>query len=98
MENLFKNIILAGIGAVSYSYEKASKLVDELVEKGGLTISQGKQINEELKMKFEKTKRNEQKENVLTVESLKDALANLNLATREDLEQLKERISKLENK
>jgi hypothetical protein len=41
----FKNIFLAGIGAMAITGEKSKELVDQLVAKGELTVDQGKQIN-----------------------------------------------------
>ena len=49
----FKDIFLAGIGAMAVTAEKGKDLVDQLIEKGELTVDQGKQINTELKHKAE---------------------------------------------
>lgn len=46
-----KKVVLAGIGAAAVTYEKSKEVVDSLVEKGELTVAQGKVINEELKRK-----------------------------------------------
>ena len=45
----FKDIFLAGIGAMAITGEKTKDLVDQLISKGELTVDQGKQINTELK-------------------------------------------------
>ena len=50
-----KKIILAGIGAVAVTAEKSKDLLDEMVEKGELTVEQGKVLNEELKHNIKKT-------------------------------------------
>lgn len=47
----FKDIFLAGVGAMAITGEKAKGLVDQLIEKGELTVDQGKQINTELTRK-----------------------------------------------
>lgn len=47
----FKDIFLAGVGAMTITGEKAKDLVDTLISKGELTVDQGKQINTELKHK-----------------------------------------------
>ena len=47
----FKDIFLAGVGAMAITGEKAKDLVDTLISKGELTVDQGKQINTELKHK-----------------------------------------------
>ena len=44
----FKDIFLAGIGAMAITAEKSKDLVDQLISKGELTVDQGKQINTEL--------------------------------------------------
>ena len=46
-----KKVILAGIGAVAVTAEKSKDLLDEMVEKGELTVEQGKVPNEELRHK-----------------------------------------------
>ncbi len=40
----FKDIFLAGIGAMAITGEKTKDLVDQLISKGELTVDQGKQI------------------------------------------------------
>ena len=47
----FKNVFLAGIGALAIGGEKGKELVDTLVAKGEMTIDQGKQINRDLQYK-----------------------------------------------
>lgn len=98
MEMSLKNLILAGIGTVAYTYEKGAEMVDELVTKGELTINQGKQINEELKRKLGEKKAEATGGKGITAEDLRDILADMNLATKEDLKELKERVARLENK
>ena len=49
----FKDIFLAGVGAMAITGEKATDLVSTLIAKGELTVEQGKQINTELKHKAE---------------------------------------------
>ena len=54
----FKDIFLAGIGAMAITGEKTKELVDQLISKGELTVDQGKQINTELKHKAEDVAQN----------------------------------------
>lgn len=51
--NGLKDIILAGIGAMAITGEKASEVVDKLIARGELTVDQGKEINKELQHKAE---------------------------------------------
>ena len=47
----FKNIFLAGIGAMAYTGEKGKEIIDQLVEKGEITLDEGKELTEELSRK-----------------------------------------------
>lgn len=48
-----RDIIMAGIGAVAMTGEKAKEIVDKLVEKGALSVDQGKEIVDDLVSKGE---------------------------------------------
>lgn len=50
-----KKLMLAGIGAVATSAEKAKDVIDDLVKKGEITFEQGKVLNEELKRNISDT-------------------------------------------
>lgn len=95
MDNTLKNIVLAGIGSMSYTYEKASTMVNTLVQKGELTVNQGKELNEELKKVVDSNNNNQNKSNIDT-ETLKNIIQQLNLPTKEDINELKTRIDNLE--
>lgn len=43
-----RKIFLAGVGAVALTGEKASAVVDQLVERGELTVAHGRDLNQEL--------------------------------------------------
>lgn len=98
MELSLKNILLAGIGSVALTYEKSESIINDLVKKGELTINQGKELNEELKKKMDKSKSDKEASNTLTTETLKEVLSSLNLVTKQDLIELEKRIEKLENR
>ena len=95
MEISLKNLLLAGIGSMAYTYEKAEDIVNELVKKGEIAVNDGKELSEELKMKIDKYK---SEDIPLTIERLKTALSGLNLATKKDIDELKKRIDELEKK
>ncbi|WP_461810988.1 phasin family protein [Faecalimonas sp.] len=94
-ENI-KKLLLAGIGAVATTAEKSKELLDDMVEKGELTIEQGKVLNEELKHNIKKTV----KENVnvsvkpSTPEELDELLEKM---SPEQIATLKERLYSMEN-
>ena len=95
MEISLRNLLLAGIGSMAVTYEKAQGMVDELVKKGEIAVNEGKELSEELRRKVGKYASEEVPH---SVERLKAALAGLNLATKQDIEELKKRIDELEKK
>lgn len=93
-ENI-KKLLLAGVGAVAVTAEKSKELLDEMVEKGELTVEQGKVLNEELKHNIKKTV----KENVSTGEkkpAAEELSELLDKMTPEQIAALKEQIQKKE--
>ncbi|QGU93768.1 hypothetical protein GOM49_00175 [Clostridium bovifaecis] len=99
MINEIRNILLAGIGSAAYTYEKAAKLIDELVIKGKLTIDEGKELSQELKRNLkDKNKDSFDDTKPLTKKDMRGLLCEMNLATREEIEDIKRRLDKLENK
>ena len=48
LSNEMKKIFLMGIGAAATTAEKSKEMIDSLIEKGELTVEQGKTLNEEL--------------------------------------------------
>jgi len=77
-----KKLLLAGVGAVALTAEKADEIVDALVEKGEITVEQGKELNKELKRKFEEKK--ESGDNKFDVDDF------LNKLSSEDIDKLKQ--------
>lgn len=49
-----RKVFLAGIGAIATTVEKGQKLVNDLVDKGELTVDQGKSLNSELAHRVKK--------------------------------------------
>lgn len=98
MEINLKNLLLAGIGTLAYTYDKSATMIEELVKKGELTFNQGRELNEELKKKVKNAWEAKTDSEVLTVEKLNEILSSLNLVTKDELEELKNRISTLESK
>lgn len=45
----FRDIFLAGVGALSVGGEKAKEVLDDLIERGQISVEEGRKINEELK-------------------------------------------------
>ena len=89
-----KKIFLAGIGAVAVTAEKSKDLLDEMVEKGELTVEQGKVLNEELKHNVKKTVK--EKVNALKPASAEELSDLLDKMTPEQIAALIEQILKKE--
>lgn len=87
-----KKIILAGIGAVAVTAEKSKDLLDEMVEKGELTVEQGKVLNEELKHNIRKTVKKTESEKP-SADVISDLLDRM---TPEEIAALKEQILRKE--
>ena len=92
-----KKILLAGIGTAAVTAEKSKEVLDELVQKGELTVEQGKVLNQELKHNIkESVKKNV---NVTLKPSNPDELKEvLGKMTPDQLAALKEQISKMQAK
>ncbi len=97
MDTNLKTLLLAGIGSMALTYEKANEMIDTLVKKGELTVNQGKELNEELK-RVVKSQESEKKSQNVDAETLKSVLQELNLPTKADIDELKTRIDNLEKK
>ncbi|WP_315079161.1 phasin family protein [uncultured Clostridium sp.] len=101
-----KNLFVAMVGATTMTYEKANEIVSTLVEKGKVTIEEGKELSEELKREVK-----EKKENVkcmanekineikpMTKDDIYDILQEFDFITKEEFNELKDRISNIEQK
>ena len=73
-------MLLAGVGAVAMSAEKANEIVGTLVEKGEITVEQGKELNQELKRTFDEKKESNKE---------KDIEGFVNGLSEEEVEKLK---------
>ena len=92
-----KKVILAGIGAVAVTAEKSKDLLDEMVEKGELTVEQGKVLNEELKHNIKKTvKETADKKDRDQSVSESDIYDLISRMTPEQLAALKEKLAEKE--
>ena len=95
MMNELKNLFLIGLGSAAYTYEKASKLIDDMVEKGKLTMDEGKELSEELKRNI---KGKVQEVTPLTKEDIIPILNQMNFVSKNDLEIMYQRLNNLEAK
>lgn len=84
-----EKVLLLGIGAAATTAEKSKELLDTLVEKGELTIEQGKVVNEELKRKAKDKDSSLRKDLIHTI---------MERLTPEELEIIKSKLDDMENK
>ena len=86
-----KKIFLAGLGAMVATAEKGKEIVDALIEKGEITVEQGKAINEELKRNLAENKKKQD-----AGENLDDLFKKLDTLSKEDVAALKAKLAELE--
>ncbi|QUO33243.1 hypothetical protein KFE17_05765 [Faecalicatena sp. Marseille-Q4148] len=90
-----KKLLLAGIGVVATTAEKSKEMLDEMVEKGELTVEQGKALNEELKHNIKKTVK--EKMNVAEEPDSPEEISEmLEKMSPEMIEALKEQLAAME--
>lgn len=104
MREEVRKIFLAGVGTAAVTCEKASEVIDKLIEKGKISVEEGKELSEELKRDFDEKACNT-KDNVikkiddikpLTKETLKEVLTDMNYATKADIVEVQRRLEKIE--
>jgi polyhydroxyalkanoate synthesis regulator phasin len=83
-----KKVLLAGIGLTAMTYDKAEKFVKELMDKGRLTLDEGKELQSELKRKSQ-----EEAKDLLG--QIKEKSQSLQYATKEDLQRLEGKLDAL---
>ena len=89
-----KKIFLAGVGAAATTAETTKDIIDKLVEKGELTVEQGRGFNEELKRNAKDKIKEHVSVNVTKNFSVAfDSVENM---SAEELQKLKERIAEVE--
>lgn len=86
MEEL-KKIFLAGVGLTSTSMEKAEKLIEEMVEKGRVTVKEGKEMQEELTRKVTDSR-----------PVRKGEINEMGYASKQEMEALNEKLDALNRK
>ncbi len=89
MEGLIEKIIMAGLGAISLTREKAEQIVKELVERGEIAKEEQPEVVKKI-LKKSKARREE-------IEKLiRNVLDKMNIPTKSDIKSLNDRIERLE--
>ena len=91
MRTFVKRSLLAGIGLLSMTHEKAHRIVEELVQRGEVRREEMARLVEDLVQRGEEERESLRK---LVREELARAVDELGLATRKDLQELKAEIRK----
>lgn len=88
-----KKLLLTAVGAAAISMEKAEDALKELMEKGSLTVKEGKELQEELRRRKKDTE-----SSTMDKEHLLHMMNELSFADKREVDDLKERIASLEAK
>ena len=86
--NDLKKVLLPGIGLTAMTVDKADSFVKELVEKGRLTVEEGKELEQELK----RQSKEEAQEFLAKLDAKK---SSVEYATKDDVKRLEEKLDAL---
>jgi len=88
-------MMLAGLGAISMTRERAEKIFDEYVSRGKLEKESRTGFIKEL---MDTADRNRQELEKLISNQVRDTMEHLNMPTSDDIQRLEQKIDKLLNK
>jgi poly(hydroxyalkanoate) granule-associated protein len=95
MLDYIRKMTLAGAGLAIMTTEKVQEIMDELVKKGEMTEKEAREAVSEFVEKSKQAKKDLEDKMEQTVTGL---LKHLNIPTRKELEEIKERLARLEKK
>jgi len=95
MPDLIKDMVLAGLGIMSLTYEKAESLAKDLIKRGELSETEEAKFIKDLMKRAEKYSSETEKKIEETVEK---TLKKLNIPTRSDLDEIKQKLDELSKK
>ncbi len=90
MRDLFERSFLAGVGLLSMTRERAQKVVDELAQRGEIEKEDVKDSVEHLVQRGEEERQGLRS---LIRDEVKSALADIDLATKQDLRDMADNIN-----
>lgn len=93
MFDFIKKTMLVGAGLAAMTREKIEEVVDELVKKGKLSEKEGKEMVDELIEKSKSVKKDLEERIEKTVT---ETLKKLNIPSRSEIAELKEKIEQME--
>ena len=92
LESIHK-MFLAGVGLAAMTKDKIDEHVKELVEKGKVSETEGREIADEMLKKSRQAKDDLEKQ---VEKQVQQTLQSMQIASKEDVERLEARIEKLE--
>jgi len=92
MSDLIKNMLLAGLGIISITKEKAEKIAKDLIKSGELSETEEAKFIKDLMTKSEKIGSDIDKK---IEEIVEKTLEKLNIPTRKDLDDIKQKLDRL---
>jgi polyhydroxyalkanoate synthesis regulator phasin len=92
MVDLLKKAIFTGLGLAFMTKDKIEEFSKELVEKGRLSETEGKDFIDELQEKSEEARKKLEEQ---IQRALNSTLKKMNIATRDDISRLEKRLAKL---
>ncbi|ANB59401.1 MULTISPECIES: phasin family protein [Anoxybacillaceae] len=93
--SILKKGLAFGLGLALASKEQVEKLIDELVKKGELSLEESKDVIDQWKQQTEERKAELQR---IVREQIKQVIDKFDLVTKDELQQLEQRIRRLEEK
>jgi polyhydroxyalkanoate synthesis regulator phasin len=93
--SILKKGLAFGLGLALASKEQVEKIIDELVKKGELSLEESKDIIDQWKQQTEERKAELQR---IVREQIKQVIDKFDLVTKDELQQLEQRIRRLEEK
>ncbi|NLK95976.1 MAG: hypothetical protein GX275_12455 [Clostridiales bacterium] len=103
MKKEARDLFLAGIGTAALTCEKAGDVITKLIEKGKISVEEGKELSIELKRNIEE-KGKEKLEDIKPItkdslkETLKEVLSEIEIERQKDIVEIKNRLDKIEDK
>jgi polyhydroxyalkanoate synthesis regulator phasin len=92
MVDLMKKAIFTGLGLAFMTKEKIEEFSKEIIEKGRLSDTEGKEFIDELQNKSEEVRKKLQKQ---VQSAVNNTLKKMNIATKDDISRVEKKLAKL---
>jgi polyhydroxyalkanoate synthesis regulator phasin len=92
MVDLMKKAIFTGLGLAFMTKEKIEEFSKEIIEKGRLSDTEGKEFIDELQNKSEEVRKKLQEQ---VQSAVNNTLKKMNIATKDDISRVEKKLAKL---